>query len=84
MHASFFWLIGFYRLFDALIFIEVSFQICFDYCIDVCPKKVISLSGELNDKGYETVKFDTSGCIACGSCYTVCPDYAITIIKKEG
>ena len=25
-----------------------------------------------------------SGCIACGSCYTVCPDYAITIIKKEG
>ncbi len=54
------------------------------YCIDVCPKKVISLSGELNDKGYETVKFDTSGCIACGSCYTVCPDYAITIIKREG
>lgn len=54
------------------------------YCIDVCPKKVISLSGELNDKGYETVAFDTEGCIACGSCYTVCPDYAITIIKKEG
>lgn len=54
------------------------------YCIDVCPKKVISLSGELNDKGYETVQFDTDGCIACGSCYTVCPDYAITVIKREG
>jgi Dissimilatory sulfite reductase (desulfoviridin), alpha and beta subunits len=53
------------------------------YCVDACPKKIITVSGELNDKGYEVVEFDESQCIGCGSCYTICPDYAITIIKED-
>ncbi len=52
------------------------------YCIDVCPKKIIKVSGELNEKGYEIVEFDEADCIGCGSCYTICPDYAITITKE--
>lgn len=52
------------------------------YCVDACPQKIIRLSGNTNNKGYETVDFDVSECIGCGSCYTVCPDYAITIIKE--
>lgn len=52
------------------------------YCVDVCPKNVIKISGEINSKGYETVSFDEENCIGCGSCYTVCPDYAI-IVRKE-
>ena len=53
------------------------------YCIEVCPKKCVTLSGAANVKGYETVKFNEAECIACGSCYKVCPDYAITIVKED-
>ncbi len=52
------------------------------YCVDVCPKDVIHVSGEINEKGYEIVAFDQPKCIGCGSCYTICPDYAITITKE--
>ncbi len=53
------------------------------YCVDVCPMKCISLTGEVNTKGYETVTFNEETCIACGSCYTMCPDYAIVIEKED-
>lgn len=51
-------------------------------CISVCPKKIIKLSTEINDKGYNFAECtDQSACIACKMCYTVCPDVAITIEK---
>ena len=53
------------------------------YCIDVCPKKCVTLSGDTNLLGYSTVQFNEEECIACGSCYAVCPDYAITITKED-
>ena len=53
------------------------------YCVAACPKKCVVPSGELNTKGYETVKFNEADCIACGSCYTMCPDYAIEIVKED-
>ena len=49
------------------------------YCVMVCPKKAVSLSGENNDKGYPTVVFDQELCIAYNSCYKICPDYAIEV-----
>ena len=53
------------------------------YCVATCPEKCVTPSGELNEKGYETVKFNEKDCIGCGSCYTMCPDYAITIVKED-
>lgn len=53
------------------------------YCVNACPKKCVTPSGELNEAGYETVKFNEADCIACGSCYTVCPDFAIKIEKED-
>ena len=41
------------------------------------------LTGEVNAKGYETVQFNEEACIACGSCYTMCPDYAIVVEKED-
>ena len=52
------------------------------YCVGACAKGCVTLSGEVNSMGYETVKFNEADCVACGSCYTVCPDFAI-IIRKE-
>lgn len=49
-------------------------------CVSVCPVKALSPSGELGEKGYETVKVDEGKCIQCGSCYRMCPDYVFEII----
>lgn len=49
-------------------------------CVSVCPVHALSPSGELGEKGYETVKVDEEKCIQCGSCYRMCPDYVIEIL----
>ena len=28
------------------------------YCVEDCPKKALSFSGNINDKGYDTVQVD--------------------------
>ncbi|MEG2171750.1 MAG: 4Fe-4S binding protein [Desulfovibrionaceae bacterium] len=45
------------------------------FCIRECPQKALSFSEEVNKKGYAVVAIDTTLCVACGTCYTVCPDY---------
>jgi len=37
----------------------------------------------MNSKGYAVVEVDQDKCIGCGICYTVCPDYVITIKDEE-
>ena len=52
-------------------------------CIEVCPKDCLGFSGLTNQHGYDYVEFkEGSPCIACGLCYTVCPDVAITVYKE--
>ena len=50
------------------------------YCIKACPKDAISITEEINKKGFQPVVIDEEKCITCGSCYVVCPDYCFTII----
>ena len=56
-------------------------------CVDVCPKKIIALSGDkLNDKGYSpacVADADMPKCIACAMCAKICPDIAITVEKED-
>lgn len=50
-------------------------------CVEFCPKKCISLSEELNLKGYFVAAFDAAAeCTACGNCALVCPDVAIEVV----
>ena len=51
-------------------------------CIDVCPVKVLGIDEEPNSWGYYPAKLVKDNCIACGSCYLVCPDVAITVYKE--
>lgn len=51
------------------------------YCVEECPRKALSFSGNISSKGYDTVQIDESLCIACGSCYRVCPDRVFEILE---
>jgi 2-oxoglutarate ferredoxin oxidoreductase subunit delta len=50
-------------------------------CMDTCAKGAISMTDEINTRGYKHVAVDESKCIGCGICYTVCPDAVFTITE---
>jgi len=55
-----------------------------DLCAVACPLNVISLSKEVNVKGYNYAKQmleDT--CNGCSSCAIVCPDGCISVFKVK-
>jgi len=51
-------------------------------CVEVCPKKLISLREDLNLSGYHPAEqTDPEQCNACKLCAVVCPDVCISIYK---
>lgn len=51
-------------------------------CIEVCPKKILTIGDKTNEKGYFTVKCtDQEKCIGCALCAKMCPDVAIEVYK---
>ena len=64
--------------------ITISSEFCkgCEICISFCPKKMISLSSEMNSNGYSTAVFGKSdGCTGCAICATVCPEAAIEVYR---
>ncbi len=55
-------------------------------CIVSCPKDLIEVSHELNDRGYEYVVFNGSpeDCSGCTMCAVSCPDQGIEVWNKRG
>ncbi len=55
------------------------------YCISFCPKKILEMGSERNEKGhFYPVMTDEAKCISCAFCATMCPEGAIEVYKKEG
>ena len=52
-------------------------------CIDVCPKKAISFSQDINSTGYRFTMINQEICIACGMCYITCPDGVYKVLGNE-
>lgn len=51
-------------------------------CLITCPKKMIRLAEDFNEKGYHFVFFENSGeCTSCTMCGKICPDMAIEVYK---
>ena len=51
-------------------------------CADVCPKKLLALSGEINSRGYHPIAIaGQEQCIGCAFCARMCPDAVITVEK---
>ena len=51
------------------------------YCVESCPKKALGVSDQKNGKGYTYVKWDQGLCVACGTCFEVCPDLVYEILE---
>ena len=43
-------------------------------CLLACPKDVLYMSEEINERGYHYVKYKGEGCIGCGNCFYTCPE----------
>lgn len=51
-------------------------------CVRACPTKVLAADVEPNSWGYYPSRVVAPDkCIACGNCFAVCPDVAITVYK---
>jgi 2-oxoglutarate ferredoxin oxidoreductase subunit delta len=59
-------------------------------CVRACPQHVLTIGTVANAAGTFPALFaekqenGTGVCIACGSCYEVCPDTAIEVYELEG
>jgi 2-oxoglutarate ferredoxin oxidoreductase subunit delta len=54
-------------------------------CVDACPRNVIELDpARITAKGYHPAHMApdaAGGCTGCGTCYIMCPDVAITVVR---
>ena len=54
------------------------------FCVEFCPKKVLSMSSQTNAKGYHLPEIiEDSHCPNCGLCMLLCPDFAIYVQDSE-
>jgi 2-oxoglutarate ferredoxin oxidoreductase subunit delta len=54
------------------------------YCVDFCPRNVLSRSDRFNMKGYHPPDIASpDSCVACGFCELVCPEFAIAVEEIE-
>lgn len=55
-----------------------------EICVVSCPTHVISMSAEVNGKGYHFAYLnDADGCTGCTNCGVVCPDGVITVYRVK-
>ena len=53
-------------------------------CVHYCPRTVLRLSDQRNQKGYTTAEvMDIDQCTGCKLCEISCPDVAIYVTKEE-
>ena len=50
-------------------------------CIRECPQKAITMTAQMNEKGYHIVTVDDEKCIKCGICHHICPDCVFELLE---
>jgi len=54
------------------------------FCIEYCPKKILTNSEDFNEKGYHyPIVVEVGECVNCKICEDICPEFAIFSIPKE-
>lgn len=51
-------------------------------CMNACPGGAISMTDEINSRGYKHIRVYSGDCVGCGICYLVCPDAVFTIVEE--
>lgn len=52
------------------------------YCVQFCPRHVLEIGKEVNDKGYAyAYAVRPEDCIGCAMCAQMCPDIAIEVYR---
>lgn len=52
------------------------------YCVQVCPKHLLTMSDGVNKRGYQyVVSTDQDACTGCALCAKMCPDAVITVYR---
>ncbi len=55
-----------------------------ELCTQACPFGIISMSEEVNSKGYHYAYLaDPYACTGCENCALVCPDTVITVYRMK-
>lgn len=55
-----------------------------ELCVAECPVNVISMSSDVNNKGYHYAYMaNPDYCTGCTNCAVVCPDGVITVYRKK-
>ncbi|MEA3475653.1 MAG: 4Fe-4S binding protein [Candidatus Cloacimonadota bacterium] len=55
-----------------------------NFCIEYCPRDVLEVSEEFNEKGYHPPKVaKPEMCTFCGLCELICPDFAIFVTELK-
>jgi 2-oxoglutarate ferredoxin oxidoreductase subunit delta len=64
--------------------IIVAKEICkgCELCITACPQESISISKQINLRGYRFAELNNDKCTGCMNCALVCPDAAITVYRE--
>lgn len=55
-----------------------------DVCVSSCPFEVLSLSPQVNSRGYNfSYMANPDNCTGCASCAIICPDSCITVFRQK-
>ncbi len=52
-----------------------------EFCMDFCPVGALQRSEKTTEKGYHPPEM-TEGCVLCGKCEKICPEFAVHIREK--
>jgi 2-oxoglutarate ferredoxin oxidoreductase subunit delta len=54
------------------------------FCVEYCPKDVLELAEEFNQKGYHPpVAVNPDACVECHLCEMLCPEFAIYVVLRD-
>lgn len=55
-----------------------------ELCVEACPTQVISMTNEVNHKGYHYAYMSNpESCTGCSNCGIICPDAVITVYRVK-
>ena len=58
-----------------------------ELCVRFCPREVLQVSEQTNEKGYhlpDIIPGKEDGCVHCQFCTLVCPEFAIYTLSDNG